>query len=64
MSYTSHQYVLVFIFCIVIYRLKHKNPFIYQKIEQLGPLLYPGPLIQHIETIFLTFLHQVRSSFV
>jgi len=60
---TPQKYILVLIFMIIVHRLKVKNPTMYHKIEQLGPIIYPGPIVNHIEQMFSTFLYQARNIF-
>lgn len=60
MKYIEHQYILLFIFILCVYKIKLRQPQLFQTIERIGPMMYPGPVIQHVESIFSTLFHQFK----
>lgn len=54
----QNRYLLLFLFIVFVYRIKQTQPKLFVLLERMGPILYPGPVIQNIELIFKDALAQ------
>lgn len=52
----QQKYILLVCLFALLYTIKHKQPNLFKMLSSFGPIMYPGPVVNNIESVFKDML--------